>query len=73
MSEIEISDDILIPCPLVGYRERLARLCVSCEHFGGLKESTVNGEPIKTGDVVEDYQVDCKRPVGRRMKRFIKL
>jgi len=64
--EIIYPKDVLVQCPMKGYRMRAASLCEGCEHFKGLQE-------VLIGDHVEfenHYRVSCAHPIGRKLIRM---
>lgn len=67
----DITDDIVIPCPMHGFGLRRANKCLSCEHYGGMAQASHNGEPIESDDPVIGLQVICNRPITRRMQRIV--
>jgi len=67
-NEIQIEENLIIPCPLKGFRNRRVVHCMSCEHYQGMAHKTVNGEPIE-GTIEDSFMVICGRPVTRNMTR----
>jgi hypothetical protein len=66
---VKLSNNVLVQCPEKGFSFRRVKHCASCEHFRGMSQATVNGEPIESGDV-DDYQVICGRPITRRLSEI---
>jgi hypothetical protein len=67
---IEIGRDVVIPCPLVGFSLRHAINCLKCEHYQGMAQATINGEPIE-GDDIDNFMVICGKPITRRMQKIV--
>ncbi len=67
---VKIGNNVVIPCPLVGFSLRLAKHCISCEHYKGMAQATSGGVPIE-GEVAENYMVICGKPITRRMQQII--
>lgn len=66
MNEIELSDDVLVPCPDKGFAYRKVKFCLSCSHYKGIAKATLNGIPID-GDESDAYQIICGRPITRKL------
>ncbi len=59
--EIDITSDIIIQCPAVGFRHRRAYIaCQKCDYFDGI------GEMGKEGTWHERYTIRCCHPMERR-------
>lgn len=68
-TEIELGNNIVIPCPEKGFDLRLVKHCLVCPHYQGLAQATERGEAIE-GDAADDYLIICGRPITRRMKKI---
>lgn len=68
-TEIELSDNILIPCPETGFALRRVIHCIKCPHYKGIVRATENGKTIipPPGAEAEYLQVKCGRPVTRKL------
>lgn len=66
---IKLSNAV-VPCPMVRFALRKVEACLTCQHYGGLSQAVVNGEPIN-GDEVDIYQIICGKPITRRMQKVI--
>lgn len=68
--EIEIKDNVVIPCPLFRFGLRQVKHCLTCDHYKGMAQATVNGNPIDSSDI-DAFQVICGKPITRRMQKII--
>ena len=68
---LELSDNVLIQCPVEAFAYIRVVNCLKCTHYQGLSQATVNGEPIGGNDP-DSYQVICSRPITRRLHKVIK-
>lgn len=66
MSEIELSDDVLVQCPEKGFQFRKVKYCLECKHYQGIGRATQNGVPIK-GNTADTCQIICGRPITRKL------
>lgn len=66
MTEIKLSDNVLIPCPEKGFGLRKVKNCYLCEYYKGMMKATVNDIPVETNNA-DDYQVICGRPITRKL------
>lgn len=66
MSEIELSNNVLIPCPDRGFAMRRAVKCLICNHYKGILRAEVNGKPIE-GNEADVLQIICGRPITRKL------
>ena len=67
---IKIDDSVVIPCPLVGFSLRLAKHCITCNHYQGMAQATSGGKPME-GETADNYMVICGKPITRRMQKII--
>lgn len=59
--EIDIDQDVIIPCPLVDFKiRRAANFCPECEHFKGVFQMGTGG------DWHQKYGVRCAGIIERR-------
>ena len=63
---IELSENVLIPCPEKGFAMRRASKCLLCEFYRGMMRAEENGKPIE-GDEADVLQVICGRPISRKL------
>jgi hypothetical protein len=67
---IELSDSIVIPCPLFKFELRRVQKCLMCEHYKGLVQITVDDKLVE-GNEASDYQVICQKPITRRLQKIL--
>lgn len=63
---IELSDNILIQCPLKGFSLRKALMCFKCDNYGGIAPAISNGKPI-IGEGLNDFRLVCNHPTPRQL------
>lgn len=68
---IELSDDVLIQCPIEGFAYIRVINCLRCDYYKGIAHATINGEQI-VGDNPDAYQVICNKPITRRLHKVMK-
>lgn len=57
---VEIPSTVAIPCPIVGFKNKLVRACVECQYFNGI------GQMEHDGEWHSRFAVVCAHPIERR-------
>ena len=69
MSAVNLSENVLVPCPEREFAYRKVRFCLECEHYQGIAHASHNGEPLE-GDEADVYQIICGRPITRKLVKI---
>jgi len=67
---MELPDNMLIPCPDVGFQFRIVGACFVCEHYKGLSKPIVGGVEVEDCQP-EEIHIICGRPTTRKLTSWI--
>ncbi len=66
MATVELTENVLVPCPERGFAYRKVKNCLDCQHYKGIINATCSGKQIE-GDEADVYQIVCGRPISRKL------
>ena len=64
MSMQQIPATAYVPCPAITFKNRAARKCLDCQHFGGFIDTAPKSE---SAAFEARFRVQCTHPIARRM------
>jgi len=62
---VPIPNSVLISCPLARKQLRQGKVCIKCEHFNGVVQTTFNNEYEMPFE--DKYAISCGFPVDRKL------
>lgn len=68
---IELSDDVLLQCPIESFAYIRIKNCLKCEYYKGFAKATERGIEIE-GTKPDLFMVICGKPITRRLHKVIK-